>query len=220
MGSCWAQYLVYWAEVQTGDELLVCLHSANTLYSLINSTDRPEQKRVNPDQKMINIFVLKKSSPKAMKAVAVWQDIAPDKRVYPHIIFLISVWKHMVWVLIRSNPQVLLMSSHNICFWTEIRIILELFGWKNHTMCFERISWVEFQPLTFINRNTIEASTNLFSHTDKQNVSINSLNIRHRHLGPVVQSIVSLMSSLVVRMLTVLVSKISNSQVFWLKKCE
>ena len=39
-------------------------------------------------------------------------------------------------------------------------------------------------------------------------------------LGPVVQSIVSLTSLLVVKMLTVLVSTISNSQVFLLKKCE
>ena len=39
-------------------------------------------------------------------------------------------------------------------------------------------------------------------------------------LGPVVQSIISLMSSLVVKVLTVLVSTISNSQVFLLKKCE
>ena len=38
--------------------------------------------------------------------------------------------------------------------------------------------------------------------------------------GPVVQSAVSLISSLVVKMLTVLVSTISNSQVFLLKKCE
>ena len=38
--------------------------------------------------------------------------------------------------------------------------------------------------------------------------------------GPVVQSIVSLMSLLVVKMLTVLVSTVSNSQVFLLKKCE
>ena len=37
---------------------------------------------------------------------------------------------------------------------------------------------------------------------------------------PVVQSVVSLTSSLVVKMLTVLVSTISNSQVFLLKKCE
>ena len=37
-------------------------------------------------------------------------------------------------------------------------------------------------------------------------------------LGPVAQSIVSLMSSLVDKMLTVLVIKISNSQVFLLKK--
>ena len=34
-------------------------------------------------------------------------------------------------------------------------------------------------------------------------------------LGPVVQSIVSLTSSLVVKMLTVLVSTISNSQIFF-----
>ena len=39
-------------------------------------------------------------------------------------------------------------------------------------------------------------------------------------LGPVVQSIVCLTSSLVVKMLTVLVSTISNSQLFLLKKCE
>ena len=38
--------------------------------------------------------------------------------------------------------------------------------------------------------------------------------------GPVVQSIISLTSSLVVRILTVLVSTISNSQVFLQKKCE
>ena len=37
-------------------------------------------------------------------------------------------------------------------------------------------------------------------------------------LGPVVQSIVSFTSSLVVKLLTVLVSTISNSQVFLLKK--
>ena len=40
------------------------------------------------------------------------------------------------------------------------------------------------------------------------------------YLGPVVQSIFSLTSSLVVKMLTVLVSTVSNSQVFLLKKCE
>ena len=37
-------------------------------------------------------------------------------------------------------------------------------------------------------------------------------------LGPVIQSIVSLTSSLVVKMITVLVRTISNSQVFLLKK--
>ena len=39
-------------------------------------------------------------------------------------------------------------------------------------------------------------------------------------LGPVVQSIVSLTSLLVVKMLTALVSTVSNPQVFLLKKCE
>ena len=38
--------------------------------------------------------------------------------------------------------------------------------------------------------------------------------------GPDVQSIIRLTSSLVVKILTVLVSTISNSQVFLLKKCE
>ena len=41
-----------------------------------------------------------------------------------------------------------------------------------------------------------------------------------KYQGPVVQSIVSLISSLVVKMLTVLVITISNSQVLLLKKCE
>ena len=39
-------------------------------------------------------------------------------------------------------------------------------------------------------------------------------------LGPVFQSIVSLTSLVVAKMLTVLVRRISNSQVFLLKKCE
>ena len=50
-------------------------------------------------------------------------------------------------------------------------------------------------------------------------VSLNK-NSNHDELGPVVQSTVSLMSSLVVKMLIVLVSTVSNSQVFLLKKCE
>ena len=42
---------------------------------------------------------------------------------------------------------------------------------------------------------------------------------KKKYLGSVVQSIISLTSLLVVKMLTVLVSTISNSQVFLLKKC-
>ena len=41
-----------------------------------------------------------------------------------------------------------------------------------------------------------------------------------KNKGPVVQSIVSLMSFLMVKMLTVLVNTISNSRVFLLKKFE
>ena len=40
------------------------------------------------------------------------------------------------------------------------------------------------------------------------------------HQGPVVQSIISLTSLLVVKMLTVLIRTISNSQEFLLKKCQ
>ena len=46
------------------------------------------------------------------------------------------------------------------------------------------------------------------------------LSLDHKVLGPVVQSIVSLTMLLVVKMLTVLASIISNLQVFLLEKCE
>ena len=49
-------------------------------------------------------------------------------------------------------------------------------------------------------------------------ISLVSFLISFNFQGPVVQSIVSLTSSLVVKMLTVLVSAISNPQVFLLKK--
>ena len=45
-------------------------------------------------------------------------------------------------------------------------------------------------------------------------------NLLKSNLGLVVQSVVSLTSSLVVKMLTILVSTTSNSQVFLLKNCE
>ena len=44
--------------------------------------------------------------------------------------------------------------------------------------------------------------------------------VQYIHEGPAVQSIVSLMSSLVVKILTILVSTMSNTQEFLLKKCE
>ena len=49
---------------------------------------------------------------------------------------------------------------------------------------------------------------------------ISSVEFHTRNQGPVVQSVVSLTNSLVVKMLTALVSTISNSQVFLLNKCE
>ena len=47
-----------------------------------------------------------------------WQNIAPDMRGYQVIIFLISQWKHMLWILIWGDlGQLLLMSSHNMFLW-------------------------------------------------------------------------------------------------------
>ena len=73
---------------------------------------------------------------------------------------------------------------------------------------------------------------NFFMHTTKSLIRLQvceaDLSLCRRYvfphfgsvsLGPVVQSIVSLTGSLVVKMLTVLVSTVSNSQVFSLKKC-
>ena len=51
-------------------------------------------------------------------------------------------------------------------------------------------------------------------------VVIRIISVWKVELGQVVQSIVSLMSSLVVKMLTVLVSTMSNSQILLLKKYE
>ena len=53
----------------------------------------------------------------------------------------------------------------------------------------------------------------------KQNQLFSITDSSPTKLGPVVQSVVSLTSLLVVKMLTALVSTISNSQVFLLKKC-
>ena len=52
-------------------------------------------------------------------------SIAPCKAFFffstkNHLCFLISPWKHILWVLIRSTTEALLMSTHNICFHGEI----------------------------------------------------------------------------------------------------
>ena len=74
----------------------------------------------------------------------------------------------------------------------------------------------------------IRLRINRLGHVKRKGVSKHAQNTQLKirpthvqsHLGPVVQSIVSLTSSLVVKMLTVLVSTISNSPIFLLKKCE
>ena len=61
-------------------------------------------------------------------------------------------------------------------------------------------------------------------HNIDFNVTIIALNKHEKlidiNLGPVVQILINLTSSLVIEILTVLVSTVSNSQVFLLKKCE
>ena len=57
--------------------------------------------------------------------------VIPDKRGYPQIIFLISPWKHMLWVLIRSAwwgtsneyPQLMFICRNK-------KKISTFFGWK------------------------------------------------------------------------------------------
>ena len=56
--------------------------------------------------------------------------------------------------------------------------------------------------------------------SEKENIRMFTKYSTAISLGPVVQSIVNLTSSLVVKTLTILVSTISNSKVFLLKKCE
>ena len=55
--------------------------------------------------------------------VATSDFTAPDRRGYPHHIFLISPCKHMFWVLVRSALVSHFLSNHNICFCGEIRKI-------------------------------------------------------------------------------------------------
>ena len=58
---------------------------------------------------------------------------ATDKRMYGGNIFLISPWKHMLWVLITLEVPCQGTSNeyHNICFCEDIRKILSIFAWKN-----------------------------------------------------------------------------------------
>ena len=60
----------------------------------------------------------------------------------------------------------------------------------------------------------------MYSHVLKKLKKTPPICKRNKNLGPVVQSIVSLTSLLVVKIITVLVSTISNSQLFLLKNCD
>ena len=49
-----------------------------------------------------------------------WDTIAPDKSGYYLNILLISARKYMLWVLIRSAGEALLISTYNEHFYAEI----------------------------------------------------------------------------------------------------
>ena len=70
----------------------------------------------------------------------------------------------------------------------------------------------------FLSSENVSWGANYFLF--RENPFSEGLGIQDSKQGPVVQSIVSLTSSLVDKMLTVLLSTVSNSQVFLLKKCE
>ena len=84
------------------------------------------------------------------------------------------------------------------------------FAWKVQSL---------FLRKNIINLSSAEFAHNKLSVKSRLNKIILLFNIIYNQ-GPVVQRIFSLTRLLVVKMLTVLVSRISNSQVFLLKKCE
>ena len=71
------------------------------------------------------------------------------------------------------------------------------------------------------NKSLVGPSQGKSTFEDAQNAhSDHSAHAQSIFLGPVVQSVVSLMNSLVIKMVTVLVNTISTSQELLLKKCE
>ena len=54
----------------------------------------------------------------------IYSSIAPDKRGYPHNIFMVSPQNHVYMYV------VVLIRTHNICFHGEILKISVLFSWK------------------------------------------------------------------------------------------
>ena len=84
-----------------------------------------------------------------------------------------------------------------------------------------------FGPIILFYRCTIQGHTLVMLKLDwlkskvlNEYTDLQGPQIKQKNHSPVVQSIISLMSSLVVKILTVLVSIISSSEVFLLKKCE
>ena len=75
------------------------------------------------------------------------------------------------------------------------------------------------QCLTYLIGHIISVKGNRYSFRGSNSVEMFCLPLK-RDQGPVVQNIVSLTHLLVVKMLTLLVCTISNSQMFLLEKCE
>ena len=60
--------------------------------------------------------------------------IGPDMRWYPHLTFLISVWKHMLRVLIRSAPmRRFYWVPQNMVLWRNKKISIH-FCWKKNEL--------------------------------------------------------------------------------------
>ena len=102
-----------------------------------------------------------------------------------------------IWQISRSASQCLL---HDCLVW-------ETRSWqdkRNHKTCWPSKKYMKISWKIYLDgwKFSLKLTLNLV-----------------KHLGPVVQSIISLMSSLVVKMLTVLVRTISDSLVFFQQKC-
>ena len=117
----------------------------------------------------------------------------------------------MLWVLIRSrSAKALLMSTYNICFCSEIR---KISFWLEKRLYLE-LPYLIY--LTLLNNFTPYHSCPKTWTSSWLPVSDNCLMTGNQ--GPVVQSIVSLTSSLRIISLTVLADSIYNILIFFAEK--